>query len=111
MQRSLVTIAAYLLVCPRCGSHACVVLPGGMKTTQFISRATGRAIIELLKAHGYIDEVEARMIGDALSASMLVESICSETTEVTMDKIFSGVDMTGHSEEDEGSSPRKPMVM
>lgn len=110
MQRSLVTIAAYLLVCPRCGSHACVVLPGAMKTTEFISRATGRAVIEILQANGHIDEAEARMIGEALWASTLVESICSET-EVTMDKLFPEVGSTGHSEEDEELSPRKPIVM
>jgi hypothetical protein len=110
MEKNLVTIAAYFLVCPRCGSHACLVLPGGMKTTQFISRASGRAVIEILQAHGHIDEVEARVIGEALSASTLVELICSET-EVTLDKIFSDVDPMEHSEEEKESSPRKPAVM
>ena len=110
VQSNLVPIAAYLLVCPRCGSHACVVLPGGVKTTQFISRASGRAAIEILRANGYIDDVEAYTIGKALEVSTLVESICSET-EVTMDKIFSDVNPVGHLDEDEEAPPPRPRVM
>ncbi len=110
MERNLVTIAARLLVCPQCGSHACVVLPGGVKTTQFISRASGRAVVEILHANGHIDDVEAYTITKALETSTLVESICSET-EVTMDKIFFDANPMGHHEEDEESPPPRPRVM
>lgn len=88
MAGTLVAPAAYLWVCPRCGSHACFVLPGGRRTQQFISRTTGRAIIDILLERRDVDGPEARFLKEELESSSLVEAICLESETITVDQIF-----------------------
>jgi hypothetical protein len=64
--KSIVTLAAHLVVCPLCEMHACVVLPDGRKTRHFGSREIGQSIIKLLTEGGCIDDKEAVFLNDQL---------------------------------------------
>lgn len=64
---------AYLSVCNHCHQHACVVLPSGRHTNEFVTKKEGSEEVDRLFAHRDIAADEAAFLKDQIWDSSLPE--------------------------------------
>lgn len=102
---SIVTLAAYLVVCPRCEMHACIVLPDGRKTRQFASRKIGQVVIKLLAQGGCIDANEVLFLSNQLEAARYLRDENLPEEEISsLEEIFRS-ERTDRFDEDHDDPP------